>query len=144
MNLYSPQLHSSISVSQRTLEAQFLYHRTVGAICRAQNIRRPIFSPPAGQPAIHYKSTYFICIKLDIYFINYNFLISILRNSTCHFVYGGTVGAICRAQNIECPILNSPAREPTIQKLANYAMRASCILYKISSPYFIKVQISYL
>ena len=46
MNFHSPELHSSISVSQRTSEAQFLYHGTDGAFC--------ISSPQ--QPTIHYKS----------------------------------------------------------------------------------------
>jgi hypothetical protein len=77
--------------------------------------------------------------------------IKIVCKSACQFVYHGTVGALCRPWNNRRPIFSPPTRQPTIQKLpkygirapCKYGMRALCMLYKISSPYFIKVHISY-
>jgi hypothetical protein len=69
--------------------------------------------------------------------------IQIVHNFVCQSVYHETLGAICRAHNNRGPILSPPAREPVIQKVAKYGMRATCMLYKISCPYFIKVHIWY-
>jgi hypothetical protein len=52
--------------------------------------------------------------------------------STCQFVYRGSLGAICRRRNNRDSLFEAPGREPTIQKLPKYAMRVLHMLYKIS------------
>ena len=63
------------------------------------------------------------------------------HKSACQFIYRRTLAAICRTQNNRGPILRSPARELSIQKVAKYGMQDPYMLYKISCPYFIKVNI---
>jgi hypothetical protein len=52
--------------------------------------------------------------------------------STCQFVYRGSLGAICRRQNNRDSIFGPPGRQPAIQKLPKYGIRDPHMLYKIS------------
>ena len=61
--------------------------------------------------------------------------------SACQFVYRGSLGAICRAQNNKTSIFSPLGRKPVIQKVPKYGTRNLHMLYKILCPYFIKVHV---
>jgi hypothetical protein len=52
--------------------------------------------------------------------------------STCQFVYCGSLGAICRIQNNRDSIFGSPGHQTLIEKLPKYGIRDLHMLYKIS------------
>jgi hypothetical protein len=116
---------------------QFVYRRSLGAICRTQNNRYSIFIPLGCEPAIQKVPKYGMR-HLHMFQNNKNAMFNqAARRSSCQFIYHGSLGAICRTQNNRDSIFSLPDREPAIQKVPKYGMRDTHMLYKISCPYFI-------
>jgi hypothetical protein len=103
---------------------QFVYRRSLGAICRRRNNRDSIFGPPGHEPTIQKLPKYGMRNLHMLYKISFHTLYrDYVHKSACKFVYRGSVGAICRTQNNRYLIFSPPGCEPAIQKMPKYGMR---------------------
>jgi hypothetical protein len=120
----------------------------MGDICRTRNKRGSNFSPPGREPAIQ-KVPKFGTRDPHMDFIRDRYgtiKVQCSANqpeSACQFVYRGSLGAICRAQNNKTSIFSPPGRQSAIQKVPEYGIRNAHMLYKISCPYLKKVHVYY-
>ena len=56
--------------------------------------------------------------------------IQILRKFDCQYVYRGTLGAICRPRNNQCPICSLSIRQPAIHKFQIVCKTTSQFVYR--------------
>ena len=80
---------------------QFVFRRTVGAICRARNNRYSIFSPP-GREHAKQKVPKYEMRNPHMFYNNTNTKFNqVTRRSSCQFVYHENVVTICSTGNEE-------------------------------------------
>jgi hypothetical protein len=112
------------SANQPKSTNQFVYHGSLGAICRRRNKRDSIFSVPIWEPAIQKLPKYGMRDPHMLYKISFHTLYrDYVQKFTCQFVYLGSLGVIYRTRNNRYLIFNPPGPEPAIQKVFKYGMR---------------------
>jgi len=112
------------SANQTDSTYQFVYHGSLGAICKRQNNRDSIFGAPTREPAIQKMPKYGMRDPHMLYKITFHTLYrDYVQKSACQFVYLGSLGVICRTQNNKYLIFSPPAPEPAIKKVLKYGMR---------------------
>jgi hypothetical protein len=112
-------LHMLYKISFHTLyrgyvhkpACKFVYRGSVGAICRTQNNRYLIFSPPGRQPAIQKVPKYGMR-TLHMFYNNTNAKFSQATRRSAYVVEQ----CICTTRNNRGPISSPPAPEPPIKK----------------------------
>jgi hypothetical protein len=106
--LYKISFHNFYRIYVHNPMCKFVYRGSVGAICRTQNNRYLIFSPPGRQPAIQ-KVPKYVMRTLHMFY----------NNKFIQATYKSTYvveQCICTTRNNRAPISSLPALKPPVKR----------------------------